>query len=107
MAAHIVLDQVDPDHPASVSPTVIQEIIRGKIGFDGLLLSDDLDMNALKAYGDAAGRAKASLEAGCDIALYCSGKVKDMQKIAESVPKLGPEAQERLQKAAEFTKLAA
>lgn len=107
MAAHIVYEQIDPVHPSSVSPTIINEIIRGEIGFDGLLLSDDLDMQALKGYGDVASRCRETLIAGCDVALYCAGKLPDMQKIAESVPKLSENALRRLQKAAEFTKLAA
>ncbi len=105
MAAHIVYEDIDPGHPSSVSPKIIQDIIRGEIGFDGLLLSDDLDMDALEAYGDVASRARLSLEAGCDIALYCSGKLADMQKIAESVPNLNEKARKRLQKAAEFRQM--
>ena len=107
MAAHIVYESIDPDHPSSVSPKIIQEIIRKQIGFDGLLLSDDLDMEALGAYGDAADRAKLSLEAGCDIALYCGGNLEIMQKIAKSVPKISAEALKRLQKSAGFPKIAA
>ncbi len=107
MAAHIVYDQIDPALPSSISPTIITEIIRGEIGFDGLLLSDDLDMEALSAHGDVADRAVKTLDAGCDIALYCAGKLPDMQKIAESVPNLSDEALKRLQRAAEFSKMAA
>ncbi|MCB1533101.1 MAG: beta-N-acetylhexosaminidase [Alphaproteobacteria bacterium] len=107
MAAHIVYEDIDPDRPSSISPTVISDIIRGEIGFDGLLLTDDLDMDALSAHGDVALRASASLQAGCDVALYCSGKLADMQKIAESVPNLSAKAQKRLQKAAEFRQMAA
>jgi beta-N-acetylhexosaminidase len=107
MAAHVIYEQIDPDHPASVSPRIVGDVIRKNIGFDGLLLSDDVDMAALCAYGDAAERCAASLAAGCDVALYCAGKLQIMEKIAKTVPKLAPEALRRLQKAAEFRKVAA
>ena len=107
MVAHIVYDEIDPDHPASVSSKIINDIIRGDIGFDGFLVSDDLDMDALAAYGDPAARALASLEAGCDAALYCSGKLGEMEKIAKTVPNLSAKAQKRLQKAAENASMAA
>ena len=99
MAAHIVYRDIDPDHPASVSRKVIDGIIRGNIGFDGFLVSDDLDMEALADYGDVAQRAVASIEAGCDAALYCAGELSAMEKIAKAVPKLSAKALERLQKA--------
>ncbi len=107
MTAHVVYSEIDPDHPASTSKAVIDNIIRGSIGFDGFLLSDDLDMDALEAYGDIPDRATAVLEAGCDAALYCAGKLEIMEKIAESVPKLGSRALQSLQKASEFRKVAA
>jgi len=97
MTAHVVYEALDADHPASVSKKVIQEVIRGEIGFDGFLLSDDLDMKALKGYGDPAARAGACLAAGCDAALYCGGVLKDMEKIAENAPKLRTESLQRLQ----------
>lgn len=107
MTAHIIFKAIDPDHPASVSEKVISGIIRKDIGFQGLLLSDDLDMKALNAYGDVAGRAVAALKAGCDVALYCAGKLPDMEKIAESVPKLSAKALESLQKSGKLPTLAA
>ena len=107
MAAHIVYDQIDPNHPASVSSKIIEDIIRGEVGFDGFLVSDDLDMEALAGYGDVAARALASLEAGCDAALYCSGELSEMEKIAKTVPNLSAKAQKRLQKAAENSNMAA
>lgn len=107
MAAHIVFPAVDPDHPSSVSAKIIGQIIRQDIGFKGFLLSDDVDMKALAAYGGPAERCLASLKAGCDAGLYCAGKLADMEKIAESVPKLTPDALKSLQKAAEFPKVAA
>ena len=100
MVAHIIYDQIDPEHPASVSPTIISEIIRGEIGFDGFLVSDDLDMEALTGYGDIAERARICVEAGCDAALYCAGDLKIAEKVIKSVPKLSAKAQESLQKSA-------
>jgi beta-N-acetylhexosaminidase len=107
MTAHIVYSDIDPDHPATMSERMIQSIIRQDIDFKGILLSDDVDMKALRAYGDAAACSVAALKAGCDVALHCSGKFEDMEKIAESVPKLSRKALESLQKAAELSTLAA
>lgn len=106
MAAHIVYEDIDPDLPSSASPTIINDVIRGDIGFDGLLVSDDLDMDALDGLGDVAARAEAVLEAGCDVALYCSGKLADMQNIAKSVPNLSARAQKSLQNSWKPLKLA-
>jgi beta-N-acetylhexosaminidase len=80
MTAHVVYDAVDPQRPATTSPKAIRDIIRGEIGFEGLLLSDDLSMNALK--GTLAVRARAALFAGCDIVLHCNGKMDEMREIA-------------------------
>jgi beta-N-acetylhexosaminidase len=99
MAAHVIYSCVDAEHPASVSPTVIADVIRGAMGFDGVLVSDDLDMEALAEYGDVAARTLATLEAGCDVALYCAGELGKMQEIAKTVPKLSEKARERLQRA--------
>ncbi|HBR69477.1 MAG TPA: beta-N-acetylhexosaminidase [Rhodospirillaceae bacterium] len=107
MTAHVVYTAVDPDHPITVSKPGIEGIIRRSIGFDGFLLSDDLDMEALAGYGRVPERCGAVLESGCDAALYCAGKLEIMEKIAESVPKLSQKALERLQKAVEFRKVAA
>ena len=107
MAAHMVFTDIDPEHPATLSHVIIENVMRSDIGFEGLLLTDDIDMQALARYGDAARRSVLALEAGCDLALYCAGKLEIMEKIANSVPKLAPGARKRLQKAAEFRKLAA
>lgn len=107
MVAHIVYPSIDADLPSSVSPTIINNIIRKEIGFDGLLVTDDLDMDALSGIGDVEARVLAALEAGCDVALYCSGRIEDMKKIAKSVPKLSAKARVRLQKSQESLKLAA
>ncbi|MEJ0061207.1 MAG: glycoside hydrolase family 3 N-terminal domain-containing protein [Terricaulis sp.] len=84
MTAHIMFDAWDGKRPATCSPTVIEEIIRGRIGFQGLLMSDDLDMKAL-AYaidGGLDARAQAALGAGCDVVLQCSGVLADMEAAA-------------------------
>lgn len=107
MTAHVLYPDLDADHPATMSKEILENIIRGRIGFDGFLLGDDVEMEALRAYGGLGARARASLEAGCDAALYCAGRIEDMEEIATNVGKLGNKAIQRLQKAAEFRKLAA
>ena len=97
MTAHVIYEAWDPGHCASVSTRVIAEQIRGRMGFDGLLISDDLDMKALS--GDIPERAAAVLAAGCDIALNCWGRLDDMNGIAEQVPVMTAEATERLVRA--------
>ena len=97
MTAHVIYEAWDAEHCASVSATVIQEQIRQRIGFDGLLISDDLDMKALS--GDIPARAAAVLTAGCDIALNCWGRLDDMMGIAEQVPEMTAVATERLARA--------
>jgi beta-N-acetylhexosaminidase len=85
MTAHVVYDAIDAQRPATTSPRVIKEVIRGEMGFDGLLMSDDLSMNALS--GTLAQRAKAALFAGCDVLLHCNGKMDEMKEVAtESKP---------------------
>jgi len=97
MTAHVIYEAWDAEHCASVSTTVIHEQIRRHIGFDGLLISDDLDMKALS--GDIPTRATAVLAAGCDIALNCWGRLEDMKGIAEQVPAMTAEATGRLVRA--------
>lgn len=98
MAAHIIYEDIDPDLPSSASPTVIQELIREDIGFDGFLVSDDLDMDALSCLGDIAARSSAVIAAGCDASLYCWADMDVMEQIAKSVPNLSAKAQKSLQK---------
>ncbi len=107
MAAHIIYENIDPDHPASVSRKVIEEIIRGEIGFNGFLVSDDIAMQALDHYGTQAMRAAATVNAGCDAALYCSGNLAEMQEIAKSVPNLSDKARKRLQNSPFYPTLSA
>jgi beta-N-acetylhexosaminidase len=95
MTAHIVFTAIDPDRPATQSPLVIEQVVRGAIGFRGLLLSDDLSMQALAGPIDA--RATASLEAGCDLALHCNGDETELEAVLEAVPPLEAGKLARLQ----------
>ena len=98
MTAHLVYTAIDPDSPATTSAAVIGDVIRGEIGFDGVLLSDDLSMEAL---GGALGaRAGAALAAGCDVVLHCTGELGEMVEIVEAVGRLSTGAQRRLERAA-------
>ncbi len=94
MVAHVVLTAIDPNAPASTSAIVMRDIVRGpSIGFDGLLFSDDLSMNALE--GDVAHRARAVLAAGMDIVLHCNGDLDDMTTVAPAVPPMSDAALQR------------
>jgi beta-N-acetylhexosaminidase len=97
MTAHVVYQAWDPERPATMSPVVIAEIIRGRIGFDGFLMSDDLGMEALQ--GDFGSRAAGVVAAGCDVALHCSGKMEEMVAVASAAPPLSPEGEARLARA--------
>jgi beta-N-acetylhexosaminidase len=97
MTAHVVYTAWDPDHPASMSTTVIGDIIRGRIGFDGWLMSDDIGMEALA--GDFGSRAAGVVAAGCDVALHCSGNMDEMLAVARTVPDMSAEGEERLARA--------
>ena len=97
MTAHIVYTAWDAERPATLSPTVIGDIIRGRIGFDGLLMSDDLDMKALQ--GSIPELAAGVVAAGCDLALNCWGRMDDMVGIANALPEITEMAQARLDRA--------
>lgn len=86
MTAHVVYSAIDPETPATTSRKLIEEIVRGHIGFDGLLMSDDLSMEALS--GGLQERARASLAAGCDVVLHCNGRMTEMEAVAGEVPAL-------------------
>ena len=86
MTAHVVFSAYDPTHPATTSATMIERVIRGLIGFQGLLMSDDVGMNALA--GSIAERTKALLAAGCDMVLHCSGELAEMHQVARETPEL-------------------
>ena len=94
MTAHLLYRALDPVRPGTLSPTVIGDVIRGRIGFDGVLVSDDLAMGALT--GTPAERACAALTAGCDVALYCPGTMDDNIAVLEAVPPLTDVAEDRL-----------
>jgi beta-N-acetylhexosaminidase len=85
MTAHVVFSAIDT-LPATTSPTIIKDVIRGHIGFDGLLMSDDVSMGALA--GSIGQRSKAALSAGCDVVLHCNGKLEEMQEVANHVSDL-------------------
>ncbi len=97
MTAHVVYTAIDADAPATVSAKVIEEAIRGFIGFDGLLMSDDLSMHALS--GTLGERTRASLAAGCDLALHCNGKMEEMAAVAMAAPHLERRALQRFEAA--------
>jgi beta-N-acetylhexosaminidase len=94
MTAHIVYDALDPALPATLSATVIRTVIRGRIGFEGVLVTDDLAMKALS--GAPADLAMQALTAGCDIALYCSGDFALTEALLRTCPPLTPPAAQRL-----------
>jgi beta-N-acetylhexosaminidase len=95
MTAHVVYSAIDRNRPATTSKKVIKKIIRESIGFDGLLMSDDLSMKALS--GDFKQRAKDSLSAGCDVVLHCNGDMAEMKAVMSGVGRLGKEARRRAQ----------
>jgi beta-N-acetylhexosaminidase len=80
MTAHVVYAAIDPRRCATQSRRVLKEVVRGSIGFNGLLISDDLSMKALR--GDLGARARAALGAGCDIVLHCNGDLAEMRSVA-------------------------
>lgn len=93
MSAHIVFTEIDRDNPATTSAKVVRDIIRGHIGFDGLLMSDDVSMNALR--GDIAARARGIVAAGLDVVLHCHGIMEEMIAVAENVPPLVGKSRQR------------
>lgn len=86
MTAHIVYSEIDNDRPATLSPIVINSVIRQQIGFDGLLMTDDLSMKALS--GDFTELAQQSLAAGCDLTLHCNGEMAEMQAVVKGTGRL-------------------
>jgi beta-N-acetylhexosaminidase len=97
MTAHVVYTAIDPIAPATTSVTVVRDVIRGAIGFDGLLMSDDISMGALS--GSIAERSRAAIAAGCDVVLHCSGQLDEMRRVAEAVPMLAGRAAARAERA--------
>src|SRR5215212_5677327 len=97
MTAHVVFSALDPAQPATTSATIIQQVIRGVIGFQGLLMSDDVSMNALA--GSIAGRTRAIFASGCDMVLHCNGKLDEMREVALETPELSGKPLERAMRA--------
>ena len=97
MTAHVVFTALDPVHPATTSATIIEQVIRGVIGFQGLLMSDDVSMNALS--GSIAERTRAIFSAGCDLVLHCNGKLDEMREVAAETPELSGIALDRARRA--------
>ena len=97
MTAHVVYDVWDADRPATLSPSVIRDVIRGAIAFDGLLMTDDIDMKALS--GPAGDKAAAAIAAGCDVVLDCWARMDEMQQIAGRLSGIAPESRARLDRA--------
>jgi len=88
-----VFSALDPAHPATTSATIIEQVIRGVIGFQGLLMSDDVSMNALA--GSIAQRTRAIVAAGCDMVLHCNGRLDEMREVAAETPELSGKALRR------------
>lgn len=97
MTAHVVYADIDAERPATTSPVMVGQVIRGEIGFQGLLMSDDLSMGALA--GDMRARGRDVVAAGCDMLLHCNGRLDEMAAVAEVAPLLGGLAYERAQRA--------
>ncbi len=104
MTAHLLFPVWDEENPATLSSRIIREIIRGEIGFDGLLLTDDIDMEALE--GSIPERSAKAHAAGCDIILNCWAKLDDMQGICEALPTMSEEVSQKLDRALEGTRIA-
>jgi len=97
MTAHVVYSAIDPGNPATHSARVVREIVRGEIGFDGLLMSDDISMKALS--GDFATKSAAILAAGCDLVLHCNGVMEEMRAVAGATGPLSGKPLERAERA--------
>ena len=104
MTGHLLFPVWDADNPATLSEIIIRDIIRGEIGFDGLLLTDDIDMEALE--GTIPERSARAHAAGCDVILNCWAKMEDMQGICEVLPDMSEETAARLDRALESTRVA-
>lgn len=105
MTGHLVFTAWDAENPATLSPTVIRDVIRGSIGFDGLLLTDDIDMEALG--GSIPERASRAHAAGCDIVLNCWARMDDMTGICQVLPSMSDATAARLDRALAGTRIAA
>jgi beta-N-acetylhexosaminidase len=97
MTAHVVFSAIDAAQPATTSATMIEQVIRDLIGFQGLLMSDDVSMNALA--GSIAERTRAIVAAGCDVVLHCNGNLEEMRAVATETPWLAGRAKQRAEAA--------
>lgn len=97
MTAHVVFSAIDAVQPATTSAIMIRDVIRGSIGFEGLLMSDDVSMGALS--GTLSERSRAALAAGCDLVLHCNGNLDEMREVADAAPVLSGEAAARAERA--------
>ncbi len=97
MTSHIVFQTWDPERPATLSPVIVEQVIRGKIGFDGLLMTDDIDMKALS--GTAGEKAAGAIAAGCDVVLDCWGRMDEMKEIVTLLDDMPAKSLERLDRA--------
>ena len=93
MTAHVVFTAIDPVAPATTSATMVRQVIRGEIGFGGLLMSDDISMGALS--GSIGERSRAAIAAGCDVVLHCNGRLDEMKAVAAEAPSLAGQAAQR------------
>ncbi len=93
MTAHVIFRAYDPTRPATTSATIVAQVIRGLIGFGGLLMGDDVSMNALE--GTIAQRSRDTIAAGCDVVLACNGRFDEMRAVADNVPELRGDALRR------------
>lgn len=105
MTGHLLFSAWDKENPATLSPYVVEQIIRKRIGFDGLLLTDDIDMEALA--GTVPERAERAIAAGCDLILNCWAKMDDMTAIVERLPTMSERTAERLDRALSGTRISA
>ena len=105
MTAHVVFTAFDPVAPATTSVTIVRDVIRGSIGYRGLLMSDDICMGALS--GSLGERTRAAIAAGCDVVLHCNGKMSEMLAVAAAAPRLAEEAARRAAAALAMKKPAA
>lgn len=103
MTGHLLFTAWDAENPATLSPTIVGEVIREDIGFDGLLLTDDIDMQALS--GTVPERAEQAIAAGCDVVLNCWARMEDMEAIAARLPALGTKGHSRLERALAATRV--
>ncbi len=97
MTAHVMFTAIDPQWPATLSPTIVNDVIRGSIGFSGALMSDDVSMGALT--GRIAERTRQALAAGCDLALHCNGDLTEMEEVAAGACELSGLAAKRAERA--------